>query len=79
MRTEGDTFRKVFGFAVRERDWPLAGLLAVSAGSSITIRSRLRLDLEDNMPNGERGVTLGALRALGRLLRSLAQLERERG
>lgn len=79
MRARPNTVARTFGFAIRERDWPLAGLLAASAGGGIDLGAGLRCQLESNLPDREPRITLGALRALGHLLRALARLDAERG
>lgn len=68
----------VFRFAVRERDWPLAGLLAGTMGHEPATRARLECELRRAAPTEEDTPSLGALRALGRLLRVLAHRRRER-
>lgn len=76
MKTQnGNRVRRVFGFAIRERDWSLAGLLAVAAAGEPMLDSDLRSEL-DRMPGPGPGITLGALRALGHLLRAIARLDR---
>jgi len=70
---------RVFGFALRERDWPLAGVLAATAGRGLTMTAGLRWELETSLPDDGPPITLGSLRALGHLLRALARLEPSRG
>jgi len=60
----------VFRFALRERDWPLAGLLAGSLGRSVALRPALERELRRSDPAGI--PSLGALRTLGALIRLLA-------
>ena len=71
-----NSVRRVFDFAVRERDWPLAGLLAVASAAEPMLVAGMRSDL-DRMA-GPSGVTFGSLRALGHLLRAIARLDRHR-
>jgi hypothetical protein len=62
----------LFRFALRERDWPLAGLLAGSLGRSVALRPTLAREVRASAaanPGGPR--SLGALRALGALIRFL--------
>jgi hypothetical protein len=63
----------LFRFALRERDWALAGLLAGALGRDLSLRSGLERELDAadaRVPGG--APSLGALRALGLLLRLLA-------
>lgn len=60
----------VFRFALRERDWPLAGLLAGSLGRDLSLRPRLEHELRRSAPAGaDAPRSLGALRTLGLLIR----------
>lgn len=69
----------VFRFALRERDWPLAGLLAGSLGRDLSLRPRLERELRSSAPDRAGGPgSLGALRTLGLLIRLLGR-ERGRG
>ena len=62
----------LFRFALRERDWHLAGLLAGSLGRDVRLRPGLERELRSADPAGERSYpSLGALRTLARLLRLL--------
>jgi hypothetical protein len=66
----------LFRFALDERDWPLAGLLAGSLGRDLALRPSLERELRAPAAR-EAGAprSLGALRALGALVRLLG-LER---
>lgn len=69
----------LFRFALDERDWPLAGLLAGALGRDMSLRPGLERELR-NSASADAGAprSLGALRALGTLIRLLG-LERGRG
>ncbi len=69
--------RRVFGFAVRERDWPLAGLLAVATAGEPLADAALRFELNRLVGTGG-GISFGSLRALGHLLRAIARLDSAR-
>ena len=62
----------LFRFALRERDWPLAGLLAGSLGRDVALRPRLEREVRASAADRADGPTsLGALRTLGALIRLL--------
>lgn len=69
----------LFRFALRERDWPLAGLLAGALGRDVSLRSSLEHELHASASTRVGGPTsLGALRTLGALIRLLGP-QRRRG
>jgi hypothetical protein len=69
----------LFRFALRERDWPLAGLLAGALWRDRRTRRRLERELRASAPRaGVAPPSLGALCTLGRLVRILG-LERREG
>ena len=69
----------LFRFALRERDWPLAGLLAGSLGRDVSLRPTLEREVQSAASGRHDGPTsLGALRTLGMLIRLLGG-ERRRG
>ncbi len=62
----------LFRFALRERDWPLAGLLAGALGGDLSLRPRLERELRTSGATGrDEPGSLGALRTLGMLIRLL--------
>lgn len=62
----------LFRFALKERDWPLAGLLAGALGRDVELRSSLEQELRFSASAPAGGPTsLGALRTLGALIRLL--------
>ena len=65
---------RVFGFAIRERDWPLAGLLAVASAGEPLGDACLRSEV-DRVVGADGGITFGSLRALGHVLRAIARLD----
>ncbi len=60
----------LFRFALKEQDWPLAGLLAGPLGRDGSVRPHLERELRANASVGAPR-SLGALRALGALVRLL--------
>ena len=77
-RSNTNTVTRVFGFAVRERDWPLAGLLALAMGREPALVDGARSELAHVTAGNDR-VSFGSLRALGYLLRAIARLDSKRG
>lgn len=63
----------LFRFAVRERDWPLAALLAGALARSERGRHRLERELERSRRPGDPGPSLVGLRVLAELLRSFGR------
>ena len=61
----------LFGFAVSERDWVLADLLAARLGASEPSRLRLEHELEAGYGRPERPRSLDELQRLARLTRHL--------
>jgi len=62
----------LFRFALRERDWPLAGLLAGALGTDVGMRPRLERELRVSGASRADGPrSLGALRTLGAVIRIL--------
>lgn len=60
----------LFRFALKEQDWPLAGLLAGPLGRDMSLRPTLERELHGAHSSGAPR-SLGALRALGALVRLL--------
>jgi len=61
----------LFRFAIRERDWPLAGALAEALWGSARARARLEAELGRARPTATSTPSLLSLRALAALIRSL--------
>ncbi|MEO8092929.1 MAG: hypothetical protein ABI726_09515 [bacterium] len=69
----------LFRFALKERDWPLAGLLAGTLGRDVNMRSSLEHEVRASASTADDGpASLGALRTLGALIRLLGP-QRRRG
>jgi hypothetical protein len=69
---------RLFRFALREGDMPLAALLAAPLGTDPAMRASLRSELERASPRGTPLPSLPALRLIGIVLRGLSRLDRER-
>lgn len=63
----------LFRFAIRERDWPLAALLARALTRSKCGRRRLERELERSRHPSQPAPSLVGLRVLAELLRSIGR------
>jgi len=67
----------LFRFAIRERDWPLAGALAEALWGSARERARLEAELRAACGATAPAPSLASLRALAALIRGLRPGRRE--
>ncbi len=77
MTLAADRPYRLFAFALREGDWPLAGLLAGALGRNPQGRTRLEGELRRLSLPFEPAPTVVGVRTLGRLVRALRLEERD--
>ena len=78
MTLAADRPFRLFAFALREGDWPLAGLLAGALGRDPRGRARLVRGLRGTTPGGGSHTSGGGVRTIGRLVGALGLDDRER-